>query len=59
MENSTILLSGAGGMLGRYISARARAAGHRIIPLVSRGWLHGPDAAGTAGCGHPLRGFGG
>ncbi len=26
--------------------------------LVSRGWLHGPDAAGTAGCGHPLRGFG-
>ncbi len=33
MENSTILLSGAGGMLGRYISARARAAGHRIIPL--------------------------
>lgn len=36
MENSTILLSGAGGMLGHYIKAEAEVAGCKVIPLSLR-----------------------
>ncbi len=36
MENSTILLSGAGGMLGHYIKAVAEAAGCKVVPLSLR-----------------------